>query len=138
MISPIDEINLFQYLHKEKEYLRKKKNLLGEKERKKRNNGAGETAGLKCQQDSPAGIARCLLCVCVYSLLRHTLLCAPQRSLNVIKDREKNIFISIFFFFCVFIYLEMIVPGTAGGQGPLGSPGGRRLVSVCCAVWGPL
>lgn len=77
-------------------------------------------------------------CVCVYSLLRHTLLCAPQRSLNVIKDREKNIFISIFFFFCVFIYLEMIVPGTAGGQGPLGSPGGRRLVSVCCAVWGPL
>jgi hypothetical protein len=137
ILSPIDEINLFQYLHKEKEYLRKKKNLLGEKERKKRNNGAGETAGLKCQQDSPAGIARCLLCV--YSLLSHTLLCAPQRRLNVIKDRErKNISISIFFFFCVFIYLEMIVPGTAGGQGPLGSPGGRRLVSVLCCMGAPV
>ncbi len=34
----------------------------------------------------------------------------------------------------MFIYLEMIVPGTAGGQGPLGSPGGRRLVSVLCCM----
>jgi hypothetical protein len=105
LISAIDEINLFQYLHKEKEYLRKKKNLLGEKERKKRNKGAGETAGLKCQQDSPAGIARCLLCVCVYSLLRHTLLCAPQRSLNVIKDREKKIYLFLFSSFSVCLFI---------------------------------
>lgn len=138
MISPIDEINLFQYLHKEKEYLRKKKNLLGEKERKKRNNGAGETAGLKCQQDSPAGIARCLLCVCILSAETHAALRTAAQSERYKRQREKNISISIFFFFCVFIYLEMIVPGTAGGQGPLGSPGGRRLVSVLCCMGAPV
>lgn len=144
LISAIDEINLFQYLHKEKRvYTYERRKIYSVRKKKKERRGTmvrGRNSGFEMPTrlsswDRPLS----LVCVCILSAETHAALrTAAQSERYKETEREKNISISIFFFFCVFIYLEMIVPGTAGGQGPLGSPGGRRLVSVCCAVWGPL
>jgi hypothetical protein len=138
LISPIDEINLFQYLHKEKEYLRKKKNLLGEKERKKRNNGAGETAGLKCQQDSPAGIARCLLCVCILSAETHAALRTAAQSERYKRQREKYIYFYFLLFLCVYLFRNDC-PRNCGRTGPLGLTGrSSSCVCVLCCMGAPV
>ena len=114
-LSSADGINLGAAVHWES-FGKGEKTILEEG-----NNGG--TAGLKCQQDSPAEIARCSVCT----------LCArcKRRRREEPKKKEKKVYVYIY----LYIYLFRNDCPRNCGTGPWRTPGE---VVVLCAVWGPL